>query len=277
MTVRLVTDCSANICGNITEDIAYVPLKIVTKEKEYVDTPSLNVPEMLVELKAYKGTSGTACPGIQDWLDAFGDHDMVLGAVITSGLSGAYGSARIAQEEYREKHPEGKIYIHDSLSTGPELELLMEKYQELVQNHVPFEDICREIQRYNQRTHLVFSLESLENFAKNGRVSPVVAKAAGLLGLRIVGKASDAGTLEPLHKCRGEKKALAQLLETMCSLGFAGGKVRISHSYNETAARAVADLIRAGYPQSDISITLNRGLCCYYAEAGSILIGFEGQ
>lgn len=61
MKTKLVTDCSANICGNIRCDISYVPLKIVTNEKEYIDTPELDVPLMLSELKAYKGTSGTAC------------------------------------------------------------------------------------------------------------------------------------------------------------------------------------------------------------------------
>ena len=78
MKIKLATDCSANICGNIRCDISYVPLKIVTNEKKYVDTPEVDVPLMLSELKAYKGTSGTACPGIQEWLDAFGDSDEVL-------------------------------------------------------------------------------------------------------------------------------------------------------------------------------------------------------
>lgn len=46
MKTKLVTDCSANICGNIRCDISYVPLKIVTNEKEYIDTPELDVPLM---------------------------------------------------------------------------------------------------------------------------------------------------------------------------------------------------------------------------------------
>lgn len=46
MKTKLVTDCSANICGNIRQGISYVPLKIVTNEKEYIDTPELDVPLM---------------------------------------------------------------------------------------------------------------------------------------------------------------------------------------------------------------------------------------
>ncbi|MGM9614903.1 MAG: DegV family protein [Oscillospiraceae bacterium] len=277
MKIKLVVDCSANICQHITQDISYVPLKIVTKEKEYIDTPELDVAGMLQELKAYKGSSGTACPSIQDWLDAFDDADIVYGVSLTSSLSGCYNSAMIAVQEYLERKPDAKVFIMDSLSTGPELELLLEKYQELIAAGLAFEEVCEGIRQYSERTHLVFSLESLDNFAKNGRVSPVIAKAVGILGLRIVGKASESGTLEPMHKCRGEKKAVQQLLNTMKELGYQGGKVRISHTFNPDGAQAVAGLIREEFPDCDLSITPNRGLCCFYAEEGSILVGFEDR
>lgn len=275
MKIQLVVDCSANICQNITQDISYVPLKIVTQEKEYSDTPDLDIVGMLKELKAYKGTSGTACPSIQDWLDAFDGADIVFGASLTSGLSGCYSSAIIAAREYLEQKPDAKVFILDSLSTGPELEVLMEKYQELIDAGLPYEEICESIREYSQHSHLVFSLESLDNFAKNGRVSAVAAKAVGILGLRIVGKASDTGTLEPLHKCRGEKKALRQLMNTMKELGYKGGKVRISHTFNPDGAQAFADMLRQEFPDCDLTITPNRGLCCFYAETGGILVGFE--
>ena len=157
------------------------------------------------------------------------------------------------------------------------MQLILEKYAELIRASKSFDEICKEIRAYLARTHLIFSLESLDNFAKNGRVSPIVAKAVGVLGLRIVGKASDEGTLEPMHKCRGEKRALGQLLETMTELGYRGGKVRIAHSYNEDAATAFADMIRTHFPECDLSIIRNRGLCCYYAEEGGVLVGFETE
>ncbi len=275
MKIQLVVDCSANICQNITQDISYVPLKIVTREKEYSDTPDLDIVGMLKELKAYKGTSGTACPSIQDWLDAFDGADIVLGASLTSGLSGCYSSAVVAAREYLEQKPDAKVFILDSLSTGPELEVLMEKYQELIAAGLPYEEICEGIREYSRHSHLIFSLESLDNFAKNGRVSPVAAKAVGILGLRIVGKASDTGTLEPLHKCRGEKKAIRQLMNTMKELGYKGGKVRISHTFNPDGAQAFADMVRQEFPDCDLTITPNRGLCSFYAETGGILVGFE--
>lgn len=66
MKIKIVSDSSANICSHVTQPISYVPLRIVTDEKEYVDTIALDVPRMLQELKEYQGRSGTACPGVQD-------------------------------------------------------------------------------------------------------------------------------------------------------------------------------------------------------------------
>ena len=254
-----------------------VPLKIVAGQKEYVDDEALDVAGMLNDLQKYSGRSGSACPSVGDWLQAFGDAEEVYGVSLTSPLSGCYNAACIAAEEYMAEHPGRKVFILDSLSTGPELELLIEKYRELIEAGYVFDVIQQRIKEYLKQTHLLFSLESLSNFAKNGRVSPALAAAANLLGIRIVGRASNAGDLEPLHKCRGEKRAIKQLWDCMQQSGYAGGKVRIRHSDNRNAAEILAGDIQNCFPSADIRIGVNRGLCSYYAEKGGILVGFESR
>ena len=273
----VAADSSANLLRAEGVDFASVPLKIQAGEREYVDDAALDVAGMLAELREYKGKSGTACPGVGDWLEAFGEADEVLGIAITSHLSGCYNSARLAAEEYTEQHPDRKAFILDSLSTGPEMELLVEKACELTREGADFEQASEALRQYSQRTHLVFSLESLVNFARNGRVSSALATAASLLGIRIVGRASREGELEPLHKCRGEKRAIRQLWDCMLGLGYSGGKVRIRHSENPDAAQRMAEEIRSAYPGAEIHIGPNRGLCSFYAEKGGVLVGFEGN
>lgn len=275
MNIKLVTDSSANITPSSNPHIASAPLRIIVGGQEFVDTENLNVDTMLQALKVHKGPSSTACPGVQDWLDVFGNADIVYGAAITSGLSGCFNAAQIAAEQYMENDPGKKVFILDSLSTGPELELIMEKYQELIEQGLAFDQVCQQIQDYSQRTHLMFSLESLENFAKNGRVSPILAKAVGILGIRVVGRASSKGTLEPQHKVRGEKKAIHQLVKELLNAGYQGGKIRITHTKNPSGAAALANEIRAEYPLADIRIGENRALCSFYAEPGGLLLGFE--
>lgn len=275
MKIKLVSDSSANLTCLSYCDYSFAPLKIIAGDLEFTDNTEIDISFMLQKLKAHKGPTSTACPGVQDWLEAFGDADLVLGVSITSGLSGCFNTASIAAREYMAANPDKKVFILDSLTTGPEMELILEKYQDLVLQGKSFDFICNEIQQYLTRTHLIFSLESLSNFAKNGRVSQATAAAVGFLGIRIVGRASDQGTLEPLHKCRGEKKALQQLLQTMLEAGYCGGKVRISHTNNPSAAADFSKLLKEKHPNCDLKIRENRGLCSYYAEEGGLLIGFE--
>ena len=120
-------------------------------------------------------------------------------------------------------------------------------------------------------------LESVKNLANNGRVSPFIAKAVGILGFRIVGKASDKGELEQLGKYRGEKKALAAIVQNMKRAGYSGGNVRIGHCKNEKAAVRLKEAIQENYHNAAIQIYRSRGLCSFYAEKGGLMIGFEKQ
>ena len=270
---KIVVDSSANMTTNAA--VSSVPLKIITDEKEYIDDATLNTAAMVWDLQTYTGKSSTACPSPQDWLNAFGDKPYVFCIAITSNLSGSCNAANIAKADYEQEHPDRKVCVIDSLSTGGEMELIAEKIQELIGTDLSFDDICEKVKDYQQHTGLLFMLESMQNLANNGRVNKIVAKAAGILGIRAVGKASDVGTLQPLEKCRGEKKAITSLLAQLTTLGYEGGKVRISHCLNEQAALSLQAGIRSMYPQADIQIGTTGGLCSFYAEKGGMLIGFE--
>ena len=274
INARIVADSSANLAVN-GGSVVSVPLKIITDQKEYVDDANLNTTAMVWDLQAYTGKSSTACPSPQDWLEAFADAPYVFCIAITSNLSGSCNAATIAKADYEVSFPDRKVCIIDSLSTGGEMELIAEKLQELIAADLSFEEIEQAIHEYQQHTGLMFMLESMQNLANNGRVNKIVAKAAGILGIRAVGKASDVGTLEPMEKCRGEKKALAALADHMVALGYDGGKMRISHCLNPAAAESLKETILAAFPDADVQIRPTGGLCSFYAEKGGMIIGFE--
>lgn len=274
-TMKIVADSSANILTLTHTAFACAPLKVIAGETEFEDNDALNVDEMVSWFDSYKGKSKTSCPNPSDWLEAFGDADDVFCVTITSGLSGSYNAACIAKQMYETENPGKRVFVIDSLSAGPELVLIVEKLEEHIKQGMAYEDICKAIKEYTKRTGLMFVLESLKNFAANGRVSTAVAKIAGVLGIRIVGRASDQGTLEPTNKCRGEAKSLAAILENMKAAGLQKGKIRIAHCMNESAAQMLKEMIQAEMAQVDVKIHRCRGLCSYYAEKGGLLVGFE--
>ena len=273
--VKITADSSANLLHLENVTFTSAPLKIIAGEREFVDSEALDLEGMLGFFDQYKGRSQTSCPNTSDWLEAFGDAEDVFCITITSGLSGSYNTACTAKEIYEEEHPGRRVFVIDSLSAGPELTLIAEKLETLIAQGMEFEEICTEIKKYQQKTGLVFMLESLKNFAANGRVSPAVAKLAGVLGIRVVGKASDEGTLEPIHKCRGVEKSLHAIVEHLKENGLSAGKVQIAHCVNEPAAQKLREMLRTAFPRATVKIGINRGLCSYYAEKGGLLVGFE--
>lgn len=273
--IKLVADSSCDCLKMPDSSFEAVPLTISTDESSYRDDALLDTHEMLDELAEYKGRSYTACPSVVDWIKAFGGADTVYVGTITSALSGAYNSAMAARDLYLQERPDAQVHIFDTLSTGPELRLLMEKLSELTADGMSFEEVCHKATEYLHRTQLFFSLQSLHNMAQNGRISKVVAATVGVLGIRIVGTASPEGTLQPISKCRGEGKALSELISQLTKAGYSGGKVRICHVENPGLADKLMDRIRGQFPEADLLSYPARGLCSYYAERGAILVGFE--
>lgn len=272
---KIVVDSSADMHSLSGLPFASAPLKIIAGEREYVDNGELDVRAMVSDLAAYSGRSGSSCPSVGDWLEAFGDAERIFCLTITGTLSGSYNSACMAKEEYEERYPDRCVFVLNTLTAGPEISVIAEYARDRVLEGMDYAAACAATADFSRRTELLFMLGSMKNLANNGRVKPIVAKAAGLLGIRVVGKASERGDLEPLDKCRGEKKALEAIVRRMKALDFAGGKVKIAHCFNAPAAEKLKELIIAEMPDACVEIYPCGGLCSFYAEEGGLLVGFE--
>jgi len=273
--MKIVSDSASNITS--LEEIAFasVPIRVLTDKKEYVDDSDAGVATMVEELAVYKGKSRTSCPAPGDWIEAFDGEDEIFVTTITSGLSGSYNSAMVAKQQYEDENPGRKVFVIDSLSAGPEIGLIIFKLRELILEEKDFETISKEIMEYKKKTMLSFSLENLTNLANNGRVNPAVAKIVGFVGIRLVGRASIEGTLQPTDKSRGEKKALVTIMNNMKKHGYIGGKVLIDHCQNPDAAEELKEMLQAEFTGADIRIGTNKALCSFYAEKGGVLVGYE--
>ena len=271
---QIVSDSASDLLELADINFSTVPLHIVVDGTDFADDARLSVPNLLDKLRNGK-SSTTACPSPDDWITAFHDADRVFCVTITSGLSGSYNSAVIAKDIYEEKYPDRKVYIIDSLATGSKMVMLCEKLRELIQAGHDAEEIYRQIKEYNEHCFLYFALASLDNLAKNGRVSPILAKGIKILGIRIVGTASTEGMLEPLSKCRGDKRSIPAIIEFMKEKGYQGGRVVITHNGNHEAAMELKRQLKTTFGTRSGEIHRTRGLCSYYAEPGSIMLAFD--
>ena len=256
-------------------EFATVPLKIRVGEREFVDNAQLDTKLMMQAMHSYNGASSTACPSPEEWAEKFMLADNVLAVTISSNLSGSYNSAMVARQMVLENHPEKKIYVLDSLSAGGELILDIWALDKMIAEGRTVEEIADAGATLALENQVLFSLACFDNLVKNGRMNKLVGFVAGKLNMRAVGRGSDDGILDVLHKCRGETRMLGLMVEEMEKHGYNGLRpVVISHCNNERAAQLLRKGIRTKWPGAQVHIYPCGGLCSFYAEDQGIIMGY---
>ena len=222
---------------------ATVPLKIRVGDREFVDNSALDVDAMMDAMHNYNGASTTACPSPEEWAEKFMQADNVLAITISSNLG--------------------------------EMALAIWKANDLVASGLPFDEVVREWEIWFQDRQVLFALASFDNLVKNGRLSRLAGFMAGVMSMRAVGRGSEEGKLEMLHKTRGETRMLALLLEEMDHRGYQGLEPAvISHCQNEKAALMLKNGIEKKWPGAKVVVLPCSGLTSFYAETGGIIVGY---
>ena len=195
----------------------------------------------------------------------------ILHLCLSSGISGVYNSACIAQKTLQEKYPDRKIYIVDSLGASSGYGLIMDTLADLRDAGMGIDEIHDWIEENKLKLHHWFFSTDLTFYVKGGRIS----KAAGWFGtaLRICPllNMDNLGRLIPREKIRTKKKVIsrivekmqvhARMVEQMQSHAQGGadynGKCFISQSACYEDARAVADLVEAAFPHLNGKVLIN--------------------
>lgn len=279
MAWKIVADsgCDLKEIPNLAPDTSYerVPLTIQVGNQVFVDDLELDIDNMMATMYASSAAASSACPNPDAYAKTYQSADKLFVLTITGTLSGSQNSAQLAKQFLLERYPDKQIHVIDTLSAGGEIDLLVLELNRLIGLGLSFEEIVERISAYQEKTKLLFVLAKVDNLVKNGRLSKLVGKVVGFLNIRMVGEASSQGTLELLQKARGQKSAVAATFSEMQKAGYAGGKVVIAHSNNPKICQQLDGVIKAQFPQADISVMKTSGLCSFYAEDGGILLGYE--
>lgn len=279
MTWKIIADsgCDYRTYESAAPDTSFVsvPLTIQIGETIYTDDANLDTDKMMEDMYATTTASKSACPSPDDYMKAFEGADNIIVVTITGTLSGSHNSAQVAKKLYQEEHPTTNIHVIDSLSAGGEVDLLVRKLHQLIAQDLDFDQVVEVITKYQEKTKLIFVLAKVDNLVKNGRLNKIIGTVVGLLNIRMVGQASDTGTLELLHKARGQKKAISTTFEEMLNAGYKGGHITIAHRRNEKFVEQLSALVHEKFANADIEVLPTSGLCSFYAEEGGLLIGYE--
>ncbi len=185
----------------------------------------------------------------------------VLHLSLSSGISGAYNSARLAKISLEEKYPERKIHVVDSLCASSGYGLLMDRLADLRDAGQDIDQVCRWAEENKGHLQSWFFSTDLTFFIKGGRVT----KTAGFVGtmLRICPllHVDKEGKLIPKQKVRTKKMVIEAIVKKMEELAEDGtaysGKCYLSHSACLADAEAVAALVEKRFPRLDGKVQIN--------------------
>lgn len=185
----------------------------------------------------------------------------ILHVTLSSGLSGAYNSACIAQRELQEKYPERKIIIVDSLGASSGYGLLIDMAADLRDSGVTLEEVSNWIEENKLNIHHWFFSSDLSHYKRGGRISATSALAGSLLSICPLMNMNFEGKLIPRKKIRGKKRAIEEIVQRMQEQAKNGldysGKCFISNSNCFEDARRVADIIEASFPNLAAPVMIN--------------------
>ena len=175
----------------------------------------------------------------------------ILHISLSSGLSGSYRSASIAANELREKYPDRKIVVVDSLGASSGFGLLTSIAADMRDEGKTIEEIAKWLEENRLKLHLWFFSTDLTFFVKGGRVS----KAAGWFGTALkicpLLNMNFEGKLTPREKIRTKPRVIKAIVDKMIANADGGtdyaGKCYISHSDCMEDALAVKTLVEESF------------------------------
>ena len=185
----------------------------------------------------------------------------VIHVCLSSGISGTINSAQNAALIARERYPERKIYIIDSLGASSGYGLLMDGAADRRDEGLTVDECAKWIEDNRLKLHHWFFSTDLSFYVKGGRISKTAAIFGGLLELCPLLNMDDQGRLIPRYKIRTKKKVIRECVKKMEEHARGGhdydGKCYISMSACLPEARAVADLVEEKFPKLDGRVVIN--------------------
>ena len=274
----IVADSSCDLKTLDTEspEIGYdtVPFVMDVDGREFVDDENISVPEMVDAMeKAEK--SHSACPSPEAWRALFEKADHIIALTISGRLSGSYNSAMVGKSMTLEDHPDKKIEVIDSLSTGPKLVMLAQSALKQIQEQIPFETIVASCRERAQNARTIFTLSNFHNLVQNGRVSKIAGFIAGRLGIRVIGVGSPEGEIQLKELMRGENRTLKRIIKDMEENDYQGTPMTVCHCMNEPMAQSLKEMIVARWQSAKVQLLPTRGLDSYYAERSGLIITYD--
>ena len=214
--IKIMADSTCDLSQEVVEKykISIAPLTITINGKDYLDRIDIQPDEFYKILGAIDVLPTTAMPSPQKFMDIMDQaikegHTEILCICMSSGTSGSYQSAKLAEEYFLETYTDPKYRIHvvDSTCMSHGSGYLILKSAILREQGASFDELVSFNEHYKRNVKHFLSVDDLDNLIKSGRLTNVSAMIGKVLKVKpIMSMRDKKGAI--VAKLRGRKKVL---------------------------------------------------------------------
>ena len=184
----------------------------------------------------------------------------VLHIAFGTGMTSSYNNALLAAAALREKYPERKLAVVDSLCSSSGYGLLVDACADLRDQGKELDEVAEFANARGVTVHHQFYSTRLDFYRRSGRMSGAAAAIATVLNICPIMRLDAAGKIIAYDKVRGKKAARQRTVDTMARHALGGhdysGKCFICNSDCREEAEALKAEVAAAFPHIDGEIRI---------------------
>ena len=173
---------------------------------------------------------------------------------MSSGISNSFHCAELAAEELRERFPERKLWLIDTLGASLGEGLLVLRAAARRREGKSAAETAEELTALRRRVCQVFTVDDLMFLRKGGRLSNMAAIVGSVLNIKPLLKGNEEGKIVAFGKVRGRKRSIEMLAERYDDLAVAPEEqtVGIAQAGCREDAAKLEELLRRNRPPREI-------------------------
>ncbi len=279
MAIKIITDSGSDLPREYMEKYNISVIHLPVHFQHELMPEDTDAESFYAKMRESKELPTTASPSPMVFLEKFieveaGTDIMVI--CMSSNISSTYQTAMIAMEMYKDEGHTNAIEVIDSKNFSGGLSLIVAMAGKWSLNCSSLLELKEKVIRQSEEVQAYFTLDTLENVIKGGRLSRLSGAVASVLNIKLLLKISDEGTVEVVEKTRGLPKALTRLLARLEEKqhDYEKAVVAIVHSNCEKLALEIKERILEKYPFKEVVFSNMGPIMGTYAGEGGIGVAF---
>ena len=283
MSYRIITDSGCDLPENMYEELglSMIPLTLNFHGQEHTDLSEGFIKNLYQSMRDGE-TASTSAVNPDGWASiiepilAAGEDALVL--TFSSGLSTTYQSAVIAANELKEKYPDRKIFVVDSLCASLGQGLLVWHACKKRDAGLSVEELAAWCEENRLNLCHWFTVDDLVYLKRGGRVSAATALVGTMLQIKPVMHVDNEGHLIKVGTARGRKASINAIVKKMGETGLPGvnDTVFICHGDCMDDAQYLAQQVKEKYGVKDVLIYYTGAVIGSHSGPGTLALFYLG-